>query len=74
VLWSATGTATVLADLGGDEVDPGETLLARLVVEDLIGLGGPPIAVEPVEHLEEGRDRLDVAVGDRFARKPHRRR
>jgi hypothetical protein len=63
----------IYAEIGGDEVDLGEKLLARLVVVDLIGLGDPPIAVQAIENFQERRDRLDVAVGDRFARKPHRR-
>src|SRR5208283_4755653 len=59
--------------IGGDPVDLVHELAARLVVVNLDGLRGSLVAIEPVEHLHERRDRRDVALGDRFAGEPHRR-
>ena len=48
----------VEAEIGGDAVDLVHEPLARLVVIDLIDLGGPLVAVDPIDHFEERRDRL----------------
>ena len=48
----------VQAEIGGDAVDFVHEPLARLVVIDLTDLGGPLVAVDPIEHLEERRDSL----------------
>ena len=62
------------AEVGGDPVDLVEQLLARFVVIGLVGAGDRLVAIEPVEHLEVGRDGRHVARGDRFGRELHHRR
>ncbi len=61
------------AEIGGDAVELLEQLPARVVIVDLVDLGGLLVAVEPVEHLEERGDRPDVAALDRIGRDLHRR-
>src|ERR1700722_1129652 len=60
------GEALVDAEVLSETVDLVHELLARIVVINLVGAGDGLIAVEPVERLEIGRDRGNLARRNGF--------